>query len=219
MSLILRGWARAAEGEIDRGIAEINEGLKTERVKGALIYETYAYGLLADACIKHQRYEQALGFLRKALQILDQNNSAHFYAAEIYRLMGVARFRLSGNASQAEQWISQGLKLAREQKAKPVELKLYVTIRDLSVEGDAQTDFSSALRRLIESFKEGCDSSDLIKARAILEGPGADINRSRNRRPKSRKEILRHTHRSTLRHDSRRSASPSTKCEVPRPVR
>ena len=60
MALILRGWASAQQGEFEKGIAEIQEGLEKERATGALLFESYTLGLLADACIKNERYGQAL---------------------------------------------------------------------------------------------------------------------------------------------------------------
>ena len=38
MALILRGWASAQQGEFEKGIAEIQEGLEKERATGALLY-------------------------------------------------------------------------------------------------------------------------------------------------------------------------------------
>ena len=37
MALILRGWASAQQGEFEKGIAEIQEGLEKERAIGALV--------------------------------------------------------------------------------------------------------------------------------------------------------------------------------------
>ena len=59
MALILRGWATAQQGEFEKGIAEIQEGLEKERATDALLLELYTLGLLADACIKNERYGQA----------------------------------------------------------------------------------------------------------------------------------------------------------------
>ena len=66
MTLILHGWASAYQGEFEKGIAEIQEGLEKERATGALLFKSYSLGLLADACIKNKRYGQALDFLKQA---------------------------------------------------------------------------------------------------------------------------------------------------------
>jgi len=88
MALILRGWAITQQGEFENGIAEIQEGLEKERATDALLLELYTLGLLADACIKNERYGQAFDFLAQAQLRLDEQNSGRFYAAEIYRLLG-----------------------------------------------------------------------------------------------------------------------------------
>ena len=131
MALMLRGWASAQQGEFEKGIAEIQEGLEKERATGALLYESYILGLLADACIKNERYGRALEFLDWAQLRLDEENSERFYAAEIYRLLGEAYLRSHQDLDQAEHFFCEGLKVAREQKAKSLELKLCVSIYDL----------------------------------------------------------------------------------------
>ncbi len=88
MALILHGWASAYQGEFEKGIAEIQEGLERTRATGALLFESYSLGLIADACIKNKRYGQALDFLKQAQLRLDEENCERFYAAEIYRLLG-----------------------------------------------------------------------------------------------------------------------------------
>ena len=40
MALILRGWASAYQGEFEKGVAEIQEGLEKERATGALLLES-----------------------------------------------------------------------------------------------------------------------------------------------------------------------------------
>src|SRR5262249_2515799 len=88
MALILRGWATAQQGEFEKGIAEIQAGLEKERATDALLFESYTLGLLADVCIRNERYAQAFDLLHQAQLRLDEENSERFYAAEIYRLLG-----------------------------------------------------------------------------------------------------------------------------------
>jgi predicted ATPase len=177
MALILRGWASARLGEFEKGIAEIQEGLEKERATGALLYETYTLGLLADACMKNERFEQAFGFLDQARLRLDEENSERFYEAEIYRLLGEAYLRSHRDLDQAEHCFCKGLEVAREQKAKSFELKLCLSIYDLYELRRNADKYRPQLGEIYESFSEGLDTTDLIGARARLknvwERPGA----------------------------------------------
>jgi predicted ATPase len=169
MALMLRGWASAQQGEFAKGIAEIQEGLEKERATGALLYESYTLGLLADACIKNERYGQALEFLDQAQSRLDERNSECFYSAEIYRLLGETYLRSHQDLDQAEHFFCKGLKVAREQKAKSLELKLCVSIYDLCELRQNADDYRSQLGEIYGFFSEGFDTTDLVRAKARLK--------------------------------------------------
>jgi predicted ATPase/class 3 adenylate cyclase len=169
MSLILRGWATAQQGEFEKGIAEIQEGLGKQRETGASLFESYTLGLLADACINNQRYGQALEFLDQAQLRLDDENSERFYAAEIYRLLGEAYLRSHQNLDLADRYLSKGLKIARQQKAKSIELKLYTSIYDLYELSQNAEKYRQQLSEIYGSFNEGFDTTDLVKAKARLK--------------------------------------------------
>ena len=169
MALILRGWASAQQGEFEKGIAEIQEGLEKERATGALLYELYTLGLLADACIKNEHYGQAREFLNQAQLRLDEKNSGCFYVAEIYRLLGETYLRSHQDLDQAEHYFSKGLKVAREQKAKSLELKLCVSIYDLYEQRQNADKYRSELGEIYGSFSEGFGTPDLVRAKARLE--------------------------------------------------
>ena len=169
MCLVLRGWASVQQGEFEKGIAEIQEGLEKERATGALLYESYTLGLLADACIKNERYGQAFDFLDQAQLRLDEENSERFYAAEIYRLLGETYLRSHQDLDQAERYLRKGLKVAREQKAKSLELKLCVSIYDLYELRQSADKYRSQLGKIYGSFSEGFDTTDLVRAKARLK--------------------------------------------------
>jgi class 3 adenylate cyclase/predicted ATPase/ABC-type transport system involved in cytochrome c biogenesis ATPase subunit len=169
MALILRGWATAQQGEFEKGIAEIQAGLERERATGALLFESYTLGLLADACIKNERYEQAFDFLDQAQLRLGEETSERFYAAEIYRLLGETYLRSRRDLDQAERCFCKGLTVAREQKAKSLELKLCVSIYDLyELRHNADT-YRPQLGEIYGSFSEGLDTTDLLRAKARLK--------------------------------------------------
>ena len=169
MSLILRGWAIAQQGEFEKGIAEIQAGLEKERATDALLFESYTLGLLADACIANERYGQAFDFLNQALLRLDEENSERFYAAEIYRLLGETYLRSRQELDKAERYLCKGLKVAREQKAKSLELKLCTSIYDLYELTQNADKYRSQLGEICGSFSEGFDTADLVRAKARLK--------------------------------------------------
>jgi len=168
VALIMRGWARAQQGEFEKGIAEIQQGLEKARATGALLYESYALALLADACIKNERYELALEFLHQAQSKFDKENSERFYTAEIYRLAGVTHLRLHKDLDQAERCFFRGLEVAREQKAKSLELKLCSSIYDLYEQRGNADKYRSHLSEIYGTFSEGFDTTDLVEAKARL---------------------------------------------------
>src|SRR6516162_9188930 len=168
MALILRGWANTQQSEFEKGLAEIQEGLEKERATGALLLETYTLGLLADACIKNKHYGEAFDFLEQARLRLDDRNSERFYAAEIYRLLGEAYLQSSQNLDQAEHYFYKGLKIAREQKAKSLELRIRLSMFDLYEATENAYKYHSELGNIYASFSEGFDTADLVKAKAML---------------------------------------------------
>ena len=169
MALILRGWASAQQGEFEKGLAEIQEGLERERATGALLYETYTLGLLADGCIKNEHYEQAFDFLDQARLRLDDENSERFYAAETYRLLGETYLRSRQDLDEAERYLCRGLEVAREQKAKSLELRLCVSIYDLYELRQSADKYRPQLGEIYAAFREGFDTTDLVRAKARLK--------------------------------------------------
>ena len=180
-ALILRGWATAQQGTFEKGIAEIQEGFEDARASGTSLYESYILGLLADACIKNESYGQALEFLNHAQIKFDETNSERFYAAEIYRLLGEAYLRSHQDLDQAEHFFLKGLRIAQEQKAKSLELKLCVSFYDLCKLRQNADEYRSQLGEVYDCFSEGFDTSDLVRAKARLQeaqgfkAPGAAL--------------------------------------------
>ena len=94
-----------------------------------------------------------------------------FYAAEIYRLLGEAYLRSHQDLDQAEHFFCKGLKVAREQKAKSLELKLCVSIYDLYELRQNADKYRSQLGEIYGFFSEGFDTTDLVRAKVRLKKP------------------------------------------------
>ena len=168
-AMILRGWAICRRGECEKGISEIQNGLEKVRATGALLLESYSLGLLADACIENKRCDEAFEFLRQAQLRLDEGKSGRFYQAEIYRLVGETYLRSNQKMDRAEHYFSKGLKVAREQKAKSLELKVCLSINDLYDRRQNADEGRLQLAKIYGSFSEGFETADLVRAKAKLE--------------------------------------------------
>jgi class 3 adenylate cyclase/predicted ATPase len=169
MALILRGWASADQGEFEKGIAEIQEGMEKKRATGALILESYSLGLMADACIKNRRYEQALDALTQAITKLNEENQERFYAAEIYRLLGETHLQSNHTLTQAEDYLLKSLEVARAQNAKSFELRACLSLCDLYELRPGADKCRSRLGEVYGFFGEGFGTPDLVRAKARLD--------------------------------------------------
>jgi hypothetical protein len=106
--------------------------------------------------------------LEQARLRLDDKNSERFYAAEIYRLLGEAYLQSCQNPEQAKYFFNESLKIAREQKAKSLELRTCLSMCYLYEATENADKYRSELRDIYASFREGFDTADLVKAKAML---------------------------------------------------
>lgn len=176
-ALILRGWASAQQGDFEKGIADIELGLEKQRATGALLYESHTLALLADACIKNEHYQEALDFLDQAQSRINMEHCERFYAAEIYRLLAEANLWVHNDPGRAELFLHKGFKVAREQNAKSLELKLCLAMHDLYEMKQGGEQYRSHLSEVYRTFTEGFETVDLVRARAklaIQAAPAAD---------------------------------------------
>ncbi|HKO17811.1 MAG TPA: hypothetical protein VJU82_02890, partial [Acidobacteriaceae bacterium] len=169
MAMILRGWARAKQGNFESGIAEMQQGLEKERATGAVLFDTYTLALMADACITHKRYPEALEYLNEWQMKGHGEGSERFFAAEMYRLLGEAYLQSGENLDEAERYFSKGIKIAREQNAKSLELRLCMSLYDLHRVKGSPHEYRRQISEVYESFTEGFDTGDLLKANTKLK--------------------------------------------------
>jgi len=168
LSLVLRGWANATQGEFEKGIAELQEGLEKIRVIAAFLFEPYALSLLADACIQNERYKQAVEFLEQTQSGDGELNTERFYSSEIYRLLGEAYFRSGEGLEQAEFYLLKALDVAQKQESKSLELRVLLSLCDLGERGESASKYRARLGEVYASFTEGFETADLVRAKTRL---------------------------------------------------
>ena len=170
---ILQGWARAEQGNIDEGIAQITKGIATYQATGAEFGCSYFLALLAEAHGRAGQPQAGLDALTDALALVNRTGE-HFYEAELYRLKGAFTLQCldegrqdSGKQREAETCFRKAISIARQQGAKSLELRATVSLAQLWETRDKET-ARQMLAEIYSFFTEGFDSVDLLQAKALL---------------------------------------------------
>jgi len=165
----LRGWAVAAQGSTEEGIAQIHQSMAALRATGTELARPRDLCLLAEAYIKTSRFEEALAALMEALAVAD-GNEIHFYEAETYRLKGELLLRQSDpNAAEAQKNFERAIEVARKQNAKSFELRATTSLAGLVASQGHRDEARTMLADIYGWFTEGFDTADLKDAKALLE--------------------------------------------------
>jgi predicted ATPase len=166
---VLRGWALVEQGQGETGIAQIHQGLATQRATG-VVPRTSRLGPLAEAYGKVGQIEAGLRVVAEALAISNRPAQGTEGTAELYRLQGELLLRQAvPDAPQAEAYFQQALAIARHQQAKSLELRAAMSLSRLW-QGQGKHDAARELLAPIYGwFTEGFDTADLQEAKALLD--------------------------------------------------
>jgi DNA-binding winged helix-turn-helix (wHTH) protein/predicted ATPase len=116
--MILGGWAMAASGNTQNGVAEIRRGIAAWLATGSRTYHTYHLGLLADALLRDGRAREALEVLEDALAAAGEMPEG-IAEAELWRLKG--RCLLEVGEEGARTCFGRAVEVAKEQGASALE--------------------------------------------------------------------------------------------------
>ena len=90
--------------------------------------------------------------------------------AELHRLQGEVLLGMSdGSRERAEACFRCGLQIARDQKAKSLELRAATSLARLWRDQGKSTEARALLAPVYGWFTEGFDTLDLVEARALLD--------------------------------------------------
>ena len=172
MGTILRGWAIAARGPAEEGIAELRRGIELARRTGVRMEDSYFLGLLADALIGAGEPAEALDVLREAIDDVPRGGR-FFHDAELHRLRAEA-LRALGDDEEAEVAARRALDVARAQGGRSLELRAALSLGRLLRDTGRPREAQSLVARAYGGFEEGFDTRDLREAAAFLggEAPG-----------------------------------------------
>jgi tetratricopeptide (TPR) repeat protein len=169
MGTILRGWAATQLGRED-GITQMQQGLDSFRVIDAVLMLPYFSSLLAQALGVGGHADEGLSLLAS----IDPAREP-YWESELYRTKGELLLQRAVNAqdrhieTQAEQYFTQALTVARQQQAKSFELRASMSLARLwSLRGECLKAYN-LIDATYRWFTEGFDTPDLLEANALIE--------------------------------------------------
>jgi predicted ATPase len=174
---IFRGWAltqRSAEpgagqGQVEEGMAQMQQGLAARRATGAAVFQPYGLALLAAASAQVGQVEAGLTLLAEALAVTNDKGERR-WEAELYRLQGeLLLARAMGHDTEAETCFRQALDIARQQQAKSWELRAATSLSRLWQHQGKRAEARELLAPIYGWFTEGFDTADLQEAKTLLE--------------------------------------------------
>jgi predicted ATPase len=178
-----RGWALAAQGHGEEGIAQIHQGLAAMRAAGVALGRAHWLALLVDAYGHAGQTQEGLNVLTEALTTV-HNCGGRWWEAELYRLKGELLLQSGGQGlesgvstpdaglqtrdAEAEACFRQALDIARRQQAKSLELRAAMSLARLWQHQGKRAPARELLAPIYGWFTEGFDTADLQEARALL---------------------------------------------------
>jgi class 3 adenylate cyclase/predicted ATPase/tRNA A37 threonylcarbamoyladenosine biosynthesis protein TsaE len=160
----IRGWALAAQGQHEEGMAQMHQGLAARRELAVAEY----LARLAEASGRIGQAKDGLRLLAEALVVMDKRDC--WYEAELHRIKGELLLRQAvPDAAQAEACFQQALAIARRQQAKSWELRAALSLSRLWQQQGKCVEARELLAPIYGWFTEGFDTADVQDAKALLE--------------------------------------------------
>ncbi len=165
------GWAEMAQGQFEKGLAQMAQGFAAWQFTGALLMQPHYLALRAQALVKTQQLPEALELLEAALNAVAATGEC-WWEAELYRLKGDCLRRLPASdaeqAEEAEACFLRALESARKQTALALELRGAISLSRLWQEQGKQAEARALLTGVYEQFTEGFEEADMQEAKALL---------------------------------------------------
>ena len=127
---VMQGWALAALGQGEAGVAQMRQGLAAHRATGAEEHRPFFLALLAEACGSAGQVEEGLSVLTEALTAVDKTGE-RAYEAELYRLKGELLQKQATATGAVEECFRHAVSVARQQGAKSLELRAVMSLSRL----------------------------------------------------------------------------------------
>jgi predicted ATPase len=182
---ILHGWAVAAMGAPEMGLAEMRDGIGDQRALGVRLHIPAFLSLQAELLTKAGGWSESLTVLDEALATVTATGE-RWFESDLHRLKAEALIAgAPSNTAEAEASLDRALAVAREQSAKFWELRAATTLAKLLRDQGRRREAGDLLTPVYGWFAEGFDTPVLQAAKDLLDElagtrPGAERLESRS---------------------------------------
>jgi DNA-binding winged helix-turn-helix (wHTH) protein/predicted ATPase len=173
--LLLRGWALAEQGDVERGIADAEQGLALKTAMETGLGRTPNYAHLAAAKTRVGRFTEARELIERSKALVTATGE-RYHEPEIHRIDAALVLAEAGGADGApsearqrtEVLLHTAIECARRQGARTLELRAMTALARLRQRGAKGKQTRAQLAELLASFTEGFDTADLQEARRLV---------------------------------------------------
>ncbi len=168
LATIVRGWALAEDGCPAAGVADMHDGYEEWAVTRTGLMLPIFYAMLAEGYARWNKIEEGLKFLEMAFD-RTRTTGEVVWEPELHRLKGMLLLSQSAkNEIEAEARFHAAIEVAREQNAKSFELRAATNLALLWQGQNKMNKARDLLSPIYGWFSEGFDTSDLVKAKKLL---------------------------------------------------
>jgi adenylate cyclase len=166
----LQGWLLVEQEQKQAGIAKMVEALATERAGiGLGRWNALFAASLAEAYGRTGQIGEGLNVVNEELANRRVTECC-CYEAELHRIKGELLLReTAADEQQAEASFRNGLKIARSQNAKSLELRGVMSMSRLWQRQGKKAEARTSLAEIYGWFTEGFDTADLKQAKSLLD--------------------------------------------------
>jgi class 3 adenylate cyclase/predicted ATPase len=166
---ILLGWATAEEGESEKGIRMVRDGIRDLQATGAELRLPYYLGILAALHLRSGQFEDASAAVSQALEVAARTGEC-WVNPRLHMLEGdLLLATMRNGAPQAEARFRHAIEIAVDQEARSLILQGTTRLARLLAEQGRRVEARDELAPVYDLFAEGFETPDLEDARALLD--------------------------------------------------
>jgi predicted ATPase len=160
---ILLGKTLCQHGQVDAGLLAMQQGIQVYQTTGAVLLRPFFLAHLAEAYAQADNPAAGVAALAEALTLIDKTGE-RWWAAELYRLRGELLL-----GQEAENSFCQALDIARQQRARALELRAATGLSRLWQQRGKHAAARQVLADVYCQFSEGFDTADMLAATEQLD--------------------------------------------------